>query len=273
MKESVQTDRPSLGVLHLKDSETIFRLSRYVPSPDIAFFVKHYWIVSWDLTGQEPHLQEVVPNPCVNLVVEPGKTAIYGPAKSKFSYLLHGKGFVFGVKFKPGGFYPFTGKPVSELLERPLSLQEVFGEEAAAAESAILAQTDDEAMVELAERLIRPKLPPQDGNIRLVNQIVDRISQEADLTKVGQLVEQFGVNKRKLQRLFDQYVGVSPKWVIKLYRLQNAAEMMDRGLHLDRARLSTDLGYFDQSHFIKDFKAVIGQTPEEYANAKRSSSG
>ncbi|MOA57975.1 DNA-binding transcriptional activator FeaR [compost metagenome] len=74
------------------------------------------------------------------------------------------------------------------------------------------------------------------------------------------------MNKRKLQRLFSQYVGVSPKWVLKLYRLQNAAEAMETGSERDWIKLSQDLGYYDQSHFIRDFKAMIGRTPDEYAS-------
>lgn len=261
---NTHVQRPSLGVLNLIGSETKFRLSRYAPSEDIGFFVKHFWIVSWDLTEQEPHLQEVVPNPCVNLVIEPDKSAIFGPAKGKFSHLVEGKGCVFGVKFKPGGFYPFIRRPVSSLSERPLGLHEVFDVDAASIEQNLLAQDDESAMVELAERFIRPKLPARDEQIVLLNKIIDRISHEPELTKVDSVAEQFHMNKRTLQRLFDQYVGLSPKWVIKLYRLQHAAEQLDKGVGLDMAKLAADLGYFDQSHFIKDFKAIIGQTPDDY---------
>ncbi|OXM85695.1 AraC family transcriptional regulator [Paenibacillus rigui] len=268
MNGSVQKSfpgQPSMGVLNLKGSETKFRLSRYTPSDDIAFFIKHFWIVSWDLTGQEPYLQDVVPNPCVNLVIERDKTAIFGAAKGKFSYLLQGKGCVFGAKFKPGGFYPFLQQPVSELLDKPLDIDRVFDIEARDIERQLLALEHDEAMIRLAEQFIRPKLPARDDTILLIEDIIDRIKEQPDITKVDHLAECLPMHKRKLQRLFEQYVGVSPKWVIKLYRLHHAAEQADQGRVVDWLKLSLDLGYYDQSHFIKDFKTIIGETPEEYA--------
>ncbi|WP_028549041.1 helix-turn-helix domain-containing protein [Paenibacillus sp. UNC451MF] len=254
--------KPSMGILNLDQAK--YHLNRYTPSEDIGFFIKHFWIVSWDLRGQEPYLQSIVPNPCVNLIFEPGKSAVYGAAKQTYSILLQEKGCVVGAKFKPGGFYPFLQQPVSELLQRPMEIHDLLGIEAEAAEELILSQTEETRMVELAESLIRPKLPEQDDNIVLINQIIDRIAEDREITKVDQVSECFSINKRKLQRLFEQYVGLSPKTVIKLYRLQNAAEAMDRGHQLDLLELSLKLGYYDQSHFIKDFKATVGKTPEAY---------
>jgi AraC-like DNA-binding protein len=72
-----------------------------------------------------------------------------------------------------------------------------------------------------------------------------------------------GRSPRSLQRLFREYVGVSPKWVLQRLRLHEAAERMLEGR--DWAALALDLGYFDQAHFIHDFKAVTGRSPGEYA--------
>jgi AraC-like DNA-binding protein len=254
-----------MGVLNLQGGEKKFQLSRYAPSEDIGFFVKHYWVVSWDLTGQEPYLQNVVPNPCVNLVVENNKTYFYSPAKYKYSYLIKEKGCVFGVKFKPGGFYPFIKQPITLLSGQPVEVHQVLDADAQAVEHVILSQKDEKMMVELAEGFLRPKLPERDPTVARINQMIDRIIEEREITKVDHICERFDINKRTLQRMFSQYVGISPKWIIKLYRLQNAAETMDNGRNLDWMKLSQDLGYHDQAHFIKDFKAAIGKTPDEYA--------
>lgn len=84
------------------------------------------------------------------------------------------------------------------------------------------------------------------------------------MLRVDQISAYWKLHTRKLQRLFHQYVGISPKTVIQLYRLQNAAECIERGLTSDLTELSQDLGYHDQSHFIRDFKSIMGSTPEEY---------
>ncbi len=78
------------------------------------------------------------------------------------------------------------------------------------------------------------------------------------------VVSRLHLSKRTLQRLFNQYVGVSPKWVIKRYRLHEATELLDNGGVVDWPKLALELGYFDQAHFIKDFKSIVGKTPVEY---------
>jgi transcriptional regulator GlxA family with amidase domain len=72
-----------------------------------------------------------------------------------------------------------------------------------------------------------------------------------------------GYSKRTLQRLFREYVGVTPKWVLSRFRLHEAADRMADGEH-DWPRLALELGFFDQAHFIKAFKAVIGRSPADY---------
>src|SRR5713226_8744466 len=115
------------GVLNLKvgDGEKS-QFARYYPSPDLEFFVEHYWIVRWDLRGQEPHLQETLPHPSIHVVFERGDSRIVGIVRGRFSVLLKDKGGVFGIKFRPGAFYPFLKSPVSRLTDRVISISEVF---------------------------------------------------------------------------------------------------------------------------------------------------
>ncbi|MFD2613977.1 DUF6597 domain-containing transcriptional factor [Paenibacillus gansuensis] len=259
-----RTGIPSMGILNLQGGEQNFRLMRYSPAETLKPFVLHYWTVSWDLKGLPPYDQHVVPNPCVNLVVERNRTAIYGPAKEKFSSRLSGKGCVFGVKFRPGGFYPFYRQPVSGWNGSPLPIHQALNINSDQLEALILHQTSEEHMVTEMERILINSMPGPDGMIERIHSIIEQIKHDRSLTKVDELCETLSMNKRTLQRLFEQYVGVSPKWVIQLYRLQNAAERLEAALTADWAGLSAELGYYDQSHFIKDFRTVIGQTPEEY---------
>ncbi|KRE47823.1 helix-turn-helix domain-containing protein [Paenibacillus sp. Soil522] len=263
----VTDQKRSMGILQLSEGEKKFQLTRYAPSGPLQHFVKHYWIVSWNLEGQAPYLQDVVPNPCVNMVMEDHRSGIYGVASRMYTKKIEGKGQVFGVKFQPGGFYPFIKSPLSMLKDQALSIESVFGINAIDYEQQLKSETDPAGMIALTESLFLQRLPGQDGAIKVINQMIARILEDPDLTRVEQLCGLFDINKRKLQRLFNQYVGISPKWVIKLYRLQNAAEAMDSGSHHDLLKLSADLGYYDQSHFIKDFKSIIGKTPEEYAKS------
>jgi AraC-like DNA-binding protein len=91
---------------------------------------------------------------------------------------------------------------------------------------------------------------------------------EREITRVEELASRLGVHPRRLERLFHRYVGLSPRWVIKRVRLYAAAEAIARAEALDWPDLAQELGYFDQAHFIRDFKAAIGRTPGAYARDK-----
>lgn len=268
MKQVEQGDRPSMGLLNLNEGDQRYQLTRHAPSEALRPFVKHYWIVSWDLTGLEPYPQHVVPNPCVNLVVERNNTFCFGPSGRKFSYLVSGKGCVFGVKFKPGGFYPFLRVPVSSLYGQPMDVSRILEVTAGSLEERLLRDGDNADKIGYIDQLLCAHLPAEDAQATLVNDIVQQIEQNREMLRVDDLSSYWKIHKRKLQRLFNQYVGIGPKTVIKLYRLQNAAERMERGLHYDLVKLSQDLGYHDQSHFIRDFKSIIGSTPEEYLHPR-----
>ncbi|MFC9712810.1 DUF6597 domain-containing transcriptional factor [Paenibacillus sp. NPDC056933] len=270
MKRADYNTRPRMGVLNLDEDDKRYRLTRYAPSEALSPLVKHFWIVSWDLNGTDPYPQHVVPNPCVNLVVERGNTFFFGPSGQKFSYLVQGKGSVFGVKFKPGGFYPFIRTPVTTLSGNPLDVSGVLDVDAPLLEERLLGDGSDLDKVSYMDQLLCKHLPPYDEQAILVSQIVLQIEQQREMLRVDDLSASWNMHTRKLQRLFNQYVGISPKMVIKLYRLQNAAELMELGMNCNLVKLSQDLGYHDQSHFIKDFKSIIGSTPEDYVKKSLS---
>lgn len=119
----------------------------------------------------------------------------------------------------------------------------------------------------MVQTFLRNRRPVPDERIDLVGRIVLRASTDREITRVDHLVREFGIGSRGLQRLFAEYVGVSPKWVIQRYRLHEAAERIAEGGISDWATLALDLGYADQAHFIRDFRRLVGSSPGEYARA------
>lgn len=258
-----RNDKPK-GILNPHMGEKMFRLARYFPSQALSFFIEHYWIVRWDLRGHEPYIQDTLPHPSVHLVFEQNNSNIYGVITGKFSRHLENNGQVFGIKFRPGAFYPFVQTQVSQFTDVIMPVNAIFGEEICRLESVILSESDDGKMVERAEDFLRAQLPEPDENIALINQIIDHIIADRTIIRVDDVVDQLNIPKRTLQRLFSQYVGVSPKWVIKRYRLHEAADQLAGKQVEDITRMALELGYFDQAHFIKDFKTLIGQPPAAY---------
>ncbi len=99
----------------------------------------------------------------------------------------------------------------------------------------------------------------------LAGSIVDLARSEPTIARVSDLAARAGVKPRGLERLFRTYVGVPPKWVIRRFRVHEAAERIKSGAPSDWSALACELGYFDQAHFIRDFKAQVGRTPADYA--------
>ncbi|WP_412544371.1 helix-turn-helix domain-containing protein [Longispora sp. K20-0274] len=253
------------GVLHPALAATGFRLSRHAPSAALAPFVEFHWIVAWDRPGLPPFEQKILPHPNVHLAFEHPGPAVHGVERGLFIRRIEGTGHVLGVKFLPGGFRPFWGRPVSELTGRTVPAHAVLGPAADGAGRAILATTDESAMVAHAEALLLAARPEPDPLVAEVAGMVARIVADPGLTRVDALAGTLGVSARRLQRLFSGYVGVSPKWVLRRARLHEAHERADHGLDLDWAALAADLGYADQAHLTRDFTATIGVPPSRYA--------
>lgn len=251
------------GVLHrLPVGE--FSHGRVAPPPDLADRVEHFWRVRWNLEGLPPQVQETLPHPNVHLVVEPGEAAFWGVHTGRWTRTLRGCSSAFGVKFRPGAFRPWLGRPVSALANASMPAVQLLAD-AAAGLAAIPGCERDEDAAELAAGLLRARMPPLDEAARLAGRIVDAAVADLEMRSAGQLAERFGLGLRTLQRLFNDYVGASPKWVINRYRMHEAIARAKAGEAVSWAALAQELGYFDQAHFIADFRRLAGCTPAEYA--------
>lgn len=238
---------------------------RFPPADDLSAFVDLYWIVRWDLEPGEAKVVETLPHPCVNVVVEPGRSLVHGPVKGRFSRTLAGRGRVVAARLRPGAFRAFNGRPAWQLMDAELGFPEAFGVESGPLESAVFGQADEPAMVGALEQFLRELQPAPDPAVELIDRIVGRIATDRDVVRVEDLARGMGLGRRSIERLFREYVGPSPKRVIRQYRLQAAAYEAAKAGCPNWSRLANDLGYADQAHFNRDFRAILGTTPSDFA--------
>ncbi|MEV6604575.1 helix-turn-helix domain-containing protein [Kutzneria sp. NPDC051319] len=218
------------------------------PSPDLAAFVDHYWLVSWSYA--QPYRQKIVPYPRVNLTVADDGTAVVTGVGSKHgTRVLEGDRTVVGVAFRPGGFRPFLGRPVATITDHQLPAAEIFD------------GIPTEPTVEAVEAMLRRHRPEPDPRAEEAADLVATIAAKPEITRVDEL----GRPVRQLQRLFAEYVGINPKWVIRRYRLHEVTERLAKGATIDWAGLAAELGYADQAHFVRDFTKMFGESPTHYA--------
>ncbi len=253
------------GILNPHIAEQKFQLTRHAPSTDLAYFVEWYWIIHWDLRGQAPYTQDVLPYPSVNLAIEEHQSGLFGVVTGKFTRTLINSGRVVAAKFRPGGFYPFVQSPISQFTNKVTPITHIFGTNGDNLERSLLsAKQDADALAQL-EHFLRERTPQHDPHIAPINEIINAIIMDRSIMRVDELVGRSTMNKRTLQRLFNQYVGISPKWVIQRYRLQDAADQLIKDKATNCTDMALRLGYFDLAHFIKDFKTIVGLSPAEYA--------
>lgn len=253
------------GVLYAKMSAENYTLKRVPPSAELARLVDTFWSVKWDLRGQKPHIQQNIPDPCIHMVFEQGHSRIVGVVTKRFTRELAGKGCIFGIKFRAGGFYPIFESPVSGFRDENILMSRVFGNDGDSLTEQILNAASVEFQVHIAEKFLAPFIPQSNQAIDQIGQIISEIERNKNITRVDHVVEKFSLNTRTLQRLFSHHVGVSPKWVIRKCRIHEILTRLENGTP-NWQDLVAQLDYFDQAHFIKDFKDMIGVTPTDYVS-------
>jgi AraC-like DNA-binding protein len=263
----------TLGILNPFDGLARFRLTRHKPAIDLAPFIELHWIVRWDRVGLAPFEQEILPHPCVNMAFEAGRSAIHGIGTQRFVARLEGFGRVVGTKFRPGAFLPFAHEPMSNLIDRVVPLTEVFGRQVDGLETSVLSHADDELSVSLIEQFLRSREPTANLTLELVGSLVVLAQTDRSIAQAEDLARAASMSVRTLYRLFERYVGIGPKWIIRRARVQEAAERVASGAKVEWAPLAQELGYHDQAHLIRDFKAQVGFTPAAYAARCAAASG
>ncbi|WP_416983255.1 AraC family transcriptional regulator [Streptomyces sp. T028] len=264
--------RDTRGIVDPAGLLTRVRFRRHLPAEPLRRHVETYWLIDWDLP--EPYASHVVPHPAVNLTFQwdedegPPYGELTGVALGLYTRKLTGRGRVCGVKFHPGGFRPYApALPVSHWTGRALPAQDVFPQADADTARSVVTQADDRARVAALDAFLLSLGPEPDPRADRAVELVRHIRTDRTVRRVDDLAHAEGLSVRSLQRLFAAYVGVSPKSAILRYRFHEALEAAGTGGDLDWAALAADLGYADQAHLVRVFKATVGVSPTAYALA------
>ena len=266
---------PLRGVVGRAASTPLFDLDRWAPSEAAGRFVEHFWSVSWDLRGREPLANTVITFPSLHITHEWGSdsprhgfslpnTLVHGVVERVFRTAISKRGTVVGARFQPGGYTARFGRDAACLTGRVEPVDaDLFGSPLHLEDNAESAASDlDDAIAAFAGDI--------DPTYTSLTALVERIRDDDRLHRVEQVMELSPWSSRTTQRVFRRYVGVPVKWVLCRYRLQQAALEIENDPGLDFADLAVRLGWYDQAHFINDFRSMLGSTPGEYADTHGS---
>jgi len=199
--------------------------------------------------------------------------SVMGPSKDLLHMTFKGKVQCVGVHFYPATGHHFFNCSMDKLSDKLLkSTDDYFSgtkELYLAIEKVISLGGDREKVLKLVEAHLKTllkntKTKPQSA---LIN-ILKAIHLNHDIT-LEELSLKFSMGLRDIQRLFKTYVGVSPKVYIRLNKVRYVKELIANDEFESLTQLSMDSGYFDQAHFIRDFKAFMEETPKKYHKIKK----
>jgi len=250
----------------------------YIPQSRLSKFVDYFWYhegSDFPFEGAR-HLPigatEIVMNLDSDAPRGIGEALISGPFSESFVIPPFRQSRLMGLQFKPGGAFLFFDPPACELHNLHISLEELWGLNAAILRERLLAsETVDERFRILEEHLLRFI-----SDSRSLHPSIDFAMRQVRVTPleytVSMLVEKAGLSQRRFIQLFSEQVGLTPKLFLRLQRFHLVLRTADGKQDVDWAGVAQDCGYFDQAHFIHDFRSFAGLTPATWLALRNDTS-
>ncbi|MBO0842758.1 MAG: AraC family transcriptional regulator [Nocardioides sp.] len=253
------------AVVRPRSAEQAFDMERLAPSSALAGHLDYHWYVAWHLEPGATHEQQIIPQPRVHIAAEDGRLLVHGVLRTTFTRRLAGHGHVLGASFLPGMFRPLLRASVATLADRAVPAGDLLGLDDRPAAAAILAGGGPASMVASLEAYLGRFDLPDDPVAEQVRDLVALAESDRTITRAEQLASTAGLGLRTLQRLFSEYVGVGPKWVVQRFRILEVAGHAHHDEHPDWAALAAELDFSDQAHLVRVFREVVGRPPAAYA--------
>jgi len=245
------------------------------PGPHLSKHVECFWMLEGVPAASEAP-QSILPDGSMELVFHygdpfrrflPGGTSETQPRTLVAGQLLGevrlqptGLAGCFGIRFRPGGAWPFLACPADELTGQILDFSLLRGREARELAQRIADSATWESRCEVARQWLVPRL---DGD-HTVEAAVDAIRSAHGVISVAGLAQRLGLSRRSLERRFHRQVGLLPKQLARVFRFQRAVHMREQAPAGGWPAIALECGYYDQAHLIRDFREFSGQTPAAF---------
>jgi AraC-like DNA-binding protein len=256
-----------------------------VPRPPLDACIESIWVYRND---PQPHaLERILPSGAAQLIVnlKEDETRLYDP-ESPHRYVatsgsvLSGvrscfqvidtseQEYVAGVAFRPGGTAPFLRMPAHEMSDADVPLEALWGRQRTAdLRERLLESGSLDAALDALEAAIHEMWLPH-GLHPAVGFALAAFDRAPSTTSIAAVTGRVGLSAKRFIERFKIDVGLTPKRYCRIRRFQRALALSNRGRDIDWSRVAMDCGYFDQAHFIHDFRSFAGLTPTAYQSAK-----
>lgn len=251
----------------------------YDPREELASQIRYHW--SLDAGADDPKERErIFPDGCIELIFNYGELfrkynpdgssflqprgIVYGQIKSFIEVEPTGTVGLFSTRFNPAGLQPFIDFDVDDFTGRALTVAELWGDDGIVLEKAMIACADNEARKATVEAFLLKKLEAVNFDNRDVEYCVDALLQSEGTTSIDKLADELEIGQRQLERKFVAAVGLSPKFLARIIRFQNTLQLIEKKEFVSFTNVAYDGGFYDQAHFIRDFKEFTGLNPKQY---------
>lgn len=265
----------------LFNGKELFRVNykTYNPIHHLSNFVKCYWTLEAP-ASVEPVRQHIVPDGCMEMIFNYGD--LFLQYREDGTFITQPRYFVFGqitkaleiepsgvtgivaVRFNPDGFNIFSTMEVRSMDNRAVALEELYGEQGTMLGDKVVKATTSEKRIVIIESFLLDRLKNQEPYDELAKISVELLLKSKGQVTIEDLADQMQTSRRQLERRFSTVIGLSPKQLSKIIRLQATLKMMEQKQFTSLTALAYENGYFDQAHFIKDFKEFTGLSPKQF---------
>ena len=257
----------------------------FEPHPDLDAIVKCHWILEVPNNIEAPK-QRIIPDGCIEMcfilgddvkrftseteyIIQP-RAMVFGQITKP--YYIQPTGYVntFAVRFYPFGFANFIDRPIHELADKETPLTSLFEENSVRElEQKITEAPSTQSRIEEVESFLLGKLTDKSVLDNIVKSTIDVLFRTKGSESINSILKADLSKRRNLERKFSKQVGISPKQLGKIIRLQAALKLILNNQGENLTQVAYESEYYDQAHFIKDFKEFTGTNPKEYLSDKQ----
>ncbi|MFT2008116.1 AraC family transcriptional regulator [Pontibacter sp. 13R65] len=252
----------------------------FQPHLDLQSVVKCYWTLEVPAENNAEK-QRIVPDGCIEMAFILGddikrftsgtdfmlqpRAMVLGQTIDPFYIQPVGYVNTFAIRFYPYGFANFINTPVKKLANKETSIAELFGQSTAdELEQKINHATDTQQRIGIIETYLLNKLNEKATIDNIVTSTIDTLLATSGSMPINAILKEDLSKRRQLERKFLKHIGISPKQLGKVIRLQTALKLLLNQKTETLTQIAYESEYYDQNHFIKDFKEFTGTTPKDF---------
>jgi len=246
------------------------------PSPLLRPYIQSYWVIRRDNPLATEREEFLHPNGGMGLVFNLGDVFDYEGQRINAPYFMDGANTVsrtlhfygkidaIGIRFHVGGAYPFFAMPLHELMDNVLILNDIDRRDICYIHEAIYEAPALHDKIAIIESWLIGRMTHSDRVTQDVMHSLQLIQNDSGRVNIKAIADTIYLSQRQLERLFKIQVGITPKRYARLLRVDHARNLLKNTRTEFIADIGAASGFYDQSHFIREFKAVVGMTPGDY---------